>query len=245
MDIKNKLFHGVRQNTDMFEEDIGFIKYSFSNLEKILKSGMIYTREESLKYVKKDKDILDSEYFQCINEVCLAIHPENSLFDKQVLSNNIHFNIDSYDCYIRHNFSLILNEKLLIDRSYKIEGMLGEVRIKNSISLQGYLVAIGYFDLIDNMIFTLRSIKNGEDYRKSNYRIQLLFNELLRVDNIKKYVFQKKQIYNQLKECLQKYKFYVPIVDPYSGNFINGDINKTINEIVEVKEKIKIISKKM
>ena len=237
MEIYNKLFHGI--NIGNYKKYIGSLE-SMDILKQILESGYIYTRSELYEKRKDLYPLLNSFHDQKINEVCLALHPNNTSYTEKLLFEASKYGKQSaFNGFVRKNISLILDEKLLNEKFHNLSGMYGEIRVQNSISLD-YLDAIGYYDKIDYAINELKQILDNCDkisYKKIQFKPGIC--EIMYIPNINEYIHQEKQKYFEIKNLLEKYKFLVPVVDSYSGQPIEENVDLEIEKGLEIREKIK------
>jgi len=236
MDVKNKLFHGI--NLGNYGEYIGSLKAT-DVLEQILESGTIYTREELYKKRKELYCFLNNFYGQKNNEVCVALHPDNTNFTERYLLAGTTSGLEAFGSFVEKNISLILNERILNDKQYTTKGMYGEIRVQNSISLD-YLDGIGYYDKIDFAINELKKILDSCD--KIGYkriRFDPGIRELMNIENLSEYINQEKQKYFKIKNLIEKYNYSVTMVDSYSGQPIEENIVLEIEKASEIREKIK------
>lgn len=234
--IQNKLFHGI--DIEFFPESITSIKI----LELILESGKIYTKND---FFKKENDpynllyYLSREYNQEDNEVCLALHPNNNQFsirkDKNCPDRN------AFNFWILNNISLIISEKILLNREYKIMGVPGEIRISDSINLEKNVEAIGCRDIIKPVVTNLKiSIEQGNYENLIRMNNTADYHYFLAAKDTKKYINDKYKRYNRIKEVLNKCDYNIPIIDPITGEEFAEE-----NDIIIKAEEIVLKSREM
>lgn len=203
--IEEKLFHGI--NLEYYKDKINELKI----YKQILKSEKIKTRNELLKEQYPYYDKLPRIYEQTKDEVCVAIHPKNKTFK---------YVYDTYDYgtafyhYIRNHISFVLSEDLLNSVDYTLQyGDNGEMRIKNSINLKNYLIAIGIYNYADS-IAKLSQPTN-------NYFLYQLF-------------LEDKKRYSDVNELLKLYGYNIPIIDSLSGEVIEDNYDEKIKKYCNV-----------
>lgn len=235
MDLSNKLFHGI--NLGHYGSWIDDLK-STDVLNSILEYQTLYTRQKlnTFGYC----DCLNPIYCQGINEVCLALHPNNTQLDIGRRYNND----DAYYDFVRYNISLIFDETLLTEKDYRISGMYREVRVTGSIELDENLIGIGYFDKAQDTLNKLEEILMYQDIEmfKKN---KLLSNiqKLINSDNSLNTILDMKNDYFIIKSILNKLNISIPIIDTYTGLPINEDLDMQVEQAKEIKEKIKILTR--
>ena len=131
---------------------------------------------------------------------------------------------DAFYDWVFSNISIILSKNIIINNSYNtIGGLPREVMVNNSINLRKNIEAIGYHDEITQIIDTLEKLIQIEDYEGLvNIYCTNYYNNFLRINpdniiDIEKYVKKQYIRYNKIKELLKKYKYNIPIIDPYTG----------------------------
>lgn len=237
MDIHNKLFHGI--NLSNYEYSIDFLSDT-DVLEQIFDSKKICNRYELYKNNRQLYVLLNHVYNQLDHQVCLSIHPNNTNYSEDSFRTSIFKYESAYYEFIRYKISLILTETLITETNHKIAGMYGEIRVNNSISLTDNLVAIGYYDEIEDVINTLEQILKKEDeIEYKTIRFQRAIHGFMYAENLEEYVTDKKQKYFEIKNLLEKYNFLVQIVDSYSGQLIEENLQLQIEKSMEIREKIK------
>lgn len=117
--------------------------------------------------------------------------------------------------------------------------MHGEVRVQNSISLD-YLDAIGYYDKIDYAINQLEQVlHNCDKISFKRLRFEPGIREVMNEQDLAEYIHQEKQKYFEIKNLLEKYNFSIQIVDSYSGQSIEENLDLQIEKALEIREKTK------
>lgn len=233
MDLSNKLFHGI--NLGNYGCWIGNLKDT-DVLKSILEYGMVFTRQHLCG--TPFNNYLNPLYGQNRNEVCLATHPNNSKLDM----GKAYYTEDAFFDFVRYNIALIFDEKLLLDKVYNIRGIYREVRVVDSININENLVAIGYFDRVENVISELETIILNEDIDgfKKIRRISYIHN-LLQTDDVEQWADDLKIEYFFIRYYLEIYNIEVPVLDSYTGLPITQDIDLQIERAKEVKSKIKTL----
>ncbi len=234
ININQKLFHGI--NLGNYDEYIGNLT-DLEVLDSILKLGSILSRKD-LKRLKICNPI-NQNYYQKIDEVCLAYHPNNSKFN---VTPDFLFREDAFYDFVMYHISIILDEKILNDNSYTIEGIPRELRVLHSISLPEYMVAIGYNDKITTIVTTINNLIDEKNYAKLKKLVyNSYYHEFLITKNIEQYIEYEFECYNRIKALLISNGYTIPIVDPFTGNEHDSIENSIIKSETVIKKMKQII----
>lgn len=237
MDLSNKLFHGI--NLGNYGCWIGNLK-DIDILKSILEYGMVFTRQHLCG--TPFNNYLNPLYGQNRNEVCLAVHPNNSKLDIGKAKAKGYYIEDAYYDFVRYNISLIFDEKILSDRVYNIRGIYREIRVIDSIKTNENLIAIGYFDRVEYAISELEAFVLNEDINRfKRYRTIPYIHNLLQTDDVEQWADDLKMNYFFIRHYLESYNIEIPVLDSYTGVPIDQDIDLQIERAKEVKPKIKTL----
>ena len=136
-----------------------------------------------------------------------------------------HFECLPFNEYIRFNISFVFLESIL-NNGYSLQDG-GEIRIPTSLDMDKDLVAIGCFDEIE---YLLEKVNRGKSKN-------VMFSEqLIKCEDIHKYISEKKKRTYIIKNLLKKYGYNVPIIDPLTGNIIDGNYEKNIEDVKMLKK---------
>lgn len=214
--VENKIFHGI--NLKYYSNKLEDLKI----FEEIIKSRKIMSRNDLIKMGYEHFECLPRIYEQCENEICFAMHPKNKNFS------SVYCNDDSssaFNEYIRFNISFVFLESIL-NNGYSLQDG-GEIRIPTSLDMDKDLAAIGCFDEIE---YLLEKVNRGKSKN-------VMFSEqLIKCEDIHKYISEKKKRTYIIKNLLKKYGYNVPIIDPLTGNIIDGNYEKNIEDVKMLKK---------
>ena len=223
MEVRNKLFHGI--NLSNYYEEIGDLT-DIDILKSILESNYIYSRNDLYEKKEEISRFLNLSYLQKEDEVCLALHPNNDIFNI-CQSSSLE---DAFVDFIENNISLILDEALLEDREYQISGMPREIRVRESICLYPYLIAIGYYDRYYQGIKKLEKIVKKPIINYGDISKYCEVRDIVCLNNFEDKLLKSKRKYFIIKELLKAYGLCISIVDPYTGIPISEDLDKEISQ---------------
>lgn len=237
----------IKKYHSNYEEKIGFADYLLK------KAGVRYALDDEIclcfhpkNYVLSCKQKILCHDIDGSSKIISYENFKNSMnmpfYSPCCLTSNLKSsdNIENGWCFfidgINDNISLILSEKILLDNEFQIgeiyteqgiRSMIYELRIKNNIELDKYLVAIGYKNPLD-YLFLIDQYPILKEYIK----------KILQKEDI---IFLLKYYSSRIKNIqvlLEENKYDIPIINPYVGltsNFLNEDYQKKLKNYVQKK----------
>lgn len=237
INIENKLFHGI--NINNYIEIINNLEAT-QILESILKLRKILTREELEQENKELLNYINPWYSQKVNEVSLAFHIYNKRY--RLIDNDYQ---DAFYDYILPNISIVLDDRILIDRNYSVVGLPREIRLTDSILLDGNIEGIGYRDKLNKLIIKINKLIDSRNYIElKKIIINPNYYYFFKEEEIKKFVNDEYTEYNKIKELLEIYNYDIAIVDPVTGQEHNSvedsciETEKILSKIKNIREKL-------